>query len=183
MNKKAISKLLILGVVVIVVVAVGVAAYWMLANPPSAGEQTGGEETGGETTPNVAGATSLQFDVIATIEGVQEKYTFMAKNIGTSNLMMRVDQTDAQGNAFKYIINSAEQKVWVYYNGEWMDLSDQFSTYWDQWKPAFDGYKSNLASWAGTGDYEYTANGNTFKIANILVNPTLPDSLFQAGTH
>ncbi|MCW4007258.1 MAG: hypothetical protein NWF09_01000 [Candidatus Bathyarchaeota archaeon] len=48
----------------------------------------------------------------------------MAKNIGTSNLMLRVDQEDAQGNVFKYIINAAEQKVWVYYNGEWTDLSD-----------------------------------------------------------
>ena len=188
MNKTAVSTLLIVGVVVIVVVVAGVAAYWMLTNPAGTGEQTGGEETGGEetgggTAPNVAGASSLQFDVIATMEGVQEKYTFMAKNMGTSNLMIRVDQTDAQGNAFKYIINSVEQKVWVYYDGQWVDMSDQFSMYWDQWKPAFDGYKSSLEGWTGIGDYEYTANGNSFKITNILVNPTLPDSLFQPGTH
>ena len=84
MNKTAVSTLLIVGVVVIVVVVAGVAAYWMLTNPAGIGEQTGGEETGGEetgggTAPNVVGASSLQFDVIATMEGVQEKYTFMAK--------------------------------------------------------------------------------------------------------
>ncbi|MCX8153862.1 MAG: hypothetical protein N3E52_05460 [Candidatus Bathyarchaeota archaeon] len=183
MNKNAVSKLLVVGVVVIVVVAAGVAAYWLLANPGGTGGQTGSEETGGETAPNVASANSLQFDVIATINGVQEQYRFIAKNIGTSNLMIRVDQTDPQGNAFKYIINSAEQKVWVYYNGDWMDMSAQFSTYWDQWKPAFDGYRSSLEGWSGTGDYEYTANGNTFKITNIIVNPTLADSLFQPGGH
>ncbi|MCW4007259.1 MAG: hypothetical protein NWF09_01005 [Candidatus Bathyarchaeota archaeon] len=33
MNKKAVSKLLILGVVIVAVVVVGVVAYWMLANP------------------------------------------------------------------------------------------------------------------------------------------------------
>ncbi|MEM4733139.1 MAG: hypothetical protein QXD70_01260 [Candidatus Bathyarchaeia archaeon] len=178
MNKKAISKLLIVGLVVVIVVASGAVAYWMLTNPAGTGEQTGGE-----TAPNVAGANSLQFDVIATIQGAQEKYQFWAKNLGTQNLMMRVELTDAHGEVFKFIINSAEHKVWVYYEGGWTDMSEQFTTYWDQWKPAFDEYKSNLENWSGTGDYEYTANGNTFKITNIHVNPTLPDSLFQAGTN
>lgn len=183
MNKKAVSTLLIVGIVVIVVVVAGVAAYWVLTNPAGTGEQTGGEETGGETVPNVAGASSLQFDVIATVEGVQEKYTFMAKNIGTPNLMMRIDQTDAQGSVFKYILNSAEQKLWVYYEGQWVEMSTQFSEYWETWKTAFDGYKSSLEEWSGTGDYEYTDNGNTFKITNIHLNPALPDSLFQPETH
>ncbi len=173
MNKKAVSWVII-AVVIIAVVVIGVVAYWALTS-------TGGETGGGEEKPDVAGATSLQFDVTATIEGVTEEYTFMAKNIGTSQLMLRVEQTDAQGNEFKYILNQAQQKVWVYYDGAWVDLSDQFATYWDQWNPALNSYKTNLEDWTGTGDYEYTANGNSYKISNILVNPTLADSLFEAG--
>ncbi len=172
MNKKAVSWIII-GVVIIAVVVIGVVAYWALTNT---GGETGG---GGEEKPDVAGATSLQFDVTATIEGVTEEYKFMAKNIGTSSLMLRVEQKDPEGTEFKYILNQAQKKVWVYYDGAWVDLSEQFATYWDQWNPALSSYKTNLENWTGAGDYEYTANGNSYKISNILVNPTLADSLFE----
>ncbi len=178
MDKKGISTLVIVAIIVIAVVVGGIAVYvWY-----SGGGDGGVTPTPTPApTPDIEGATSLQFDVIATIEGVTEEYTFMAKNIGTSELMLRVDQTDAQGNEFKYILNQAEEKVLVYYEGAWTDLSDTFATYWDTWNPALDDYKTNLENWAGTGDYEYTSGANSYKISNIVVNPTLADSLFEAG--
>jgi hypothetical protein len=117
---------------------------------------SGGGENGGEETPDIAGATSLQFDVIATVEGDQQNYKFMAKNLGTSEVMMRVELVDLTGAEFIY------------------------STYWDMWDPTLDDYKTNLADWTSTGDYEYTdSSGSSIKVSNIVVNPTLEDSLFQ----
>jgi hypothetical protein len=172
MNKKGISTLLIL-VVIVAVVVVGVVAYWAITS----GGNTNGN---GEETPNIAGATSLQFSVSATIEGVEEEYTFMAKNLGTTNVMLRVEQTDAEGVEFVYIMNQAEQTAWVSYAGEWMDVSSDFATYWDStWSPALSSYKTALGSWSGTGDYQYTVEGNSYRVYDILVNPSLADSLFQ----
>lgn len=171
MNKKAVSWMVI-GVVIVAVVVVGVVAQWAMTS--------GGGENGGEETPDVAGATSLQFDVIATVEGDQQNYKFMAKNLGTSEVMMRVELVDPTGAEFIYLLNEAEQEAWAYWDGAWEDISATFSTYQDMWNPNLDDYKTNLADWTGTGDYEYTdSSGSSIKVSNIVVNPTLEDSLFQ----
>jgi hypothetical protein len=40
-----------------------------------------------------------------------------------------------------------------------------------------------LANWSGTGDYTYTDSvGTSYKIYNVVINPTLDDSLFQHTT-
>jgi len=172
MNNKGISWMII-AIVIIAVVVVGGVAYWAMTNTGDGGGN------GGDETPDIAGATSLKFDVSATIEGVQEDYSFLAKNLGASNVMIRVNQIDAQGMEFTYILNAAEEKVWIYYDGTWTDYSDTFSLYWDTWNPALDGYKDALADWTGTGNYEYNVGDNSFTISGISVNPTLDDSLFS----
>jgi uncharacterized protein (UPF0333 family) len=173
MNQKGISALVIAVIVVIVVAAVGVGVYLAMSNTGENGGNGGGE------TPDVEGATSLQFSVAITAEGESiGTYTYMAKNIGTSDMMIRVEMSN--GYELVDIVNGAEQKAWEYMAGEWTDLSDTFSDQWDAWDSTWQGYKNSLADWTGTGDWTYTdTDGSSIRVYDIAVNPSLADSLFQ----
>ena len=175
MNKKAISMLVIVVIVVIIVVVAGIAVYVLY----SGGEGEPSPTPTPAPTPDIEGATSIKFDVEVTVEGALETDRFTAKNLGTSDVLLRVDQTDAQGTEFTYIMNQTGQTAWVKYAGEWMDMSSTFeSDYWNSGligNAALNNYVTALADWTGTGDYE----GDTFIISNIIVNPTLEDSVFQ----
>lgn len=179
MNKKAVSWIVI-GIIIVAVIVVGVVAYWAYTN---AG---GGEE--GPTpapTPDVAGATSIGFKVNATIEGANGLYAFTAKNLGTSDILLRVDAIEADGSVFIYLYNQTAQTVWVQYGGEWTDQSADFASYWNGANSAlgytgFSTYKAEIAAnWSGSGAYDYTSNSNSYHIYDIDVNPTIADSLFQ----
>jgi hypothetical protein len=198
-------KMLIAAIAIVVIVAaVAVGVYYLTTTPsstnptPTPTSTPSATPTGtptssptGTSTPtptpsgggaNVAGASSLQYTVSVTNSSgaSQGTYTFYAKNAGTSNLMIRIEFTDPSGDNFVYIVNGAQQKTWVYENDEWTDLSDAFSTQWDSWNSAWQGYRNSLAGWTGVGDWTYTdPNGDTIRIYNITVNPSLADSLFQ----
>jgi hypothetical protein len=172
-NKKGISTLVIVAIIVIAVVIGGIAVYVWYSG--------GGEEEPTPTptpTPNIEDATSMRFDVEATVEGAVETDRFTVKNLGTSDILLRVDQTDAQGTEFIYLMNQTGQTVWADFGTGFMDYSSDFATYWDNeliGKPGLDKYMTALADWSGTGDYE----GDTFTISNIVVNPTIDDSVFE----
>jgi flagellar basal body-associated protein FliL len=138
--------------------------------------------TGNGGGSNVAGASSLQFTATVTNSSGQSQgtYTYYAKNAGTSNLMIRIEFTDPSGDNFVYIINGALHQAWVESGGQWTDISSAFSSQWSTWNTAFTGYKNSLVNWSGVGDYTYSSpNGDTVRITNINLNPSLADSLFQ----
>jgi hypothetical protein len=167
-NKKGISTLVIVAIIVIAVVIAGIAVYVLYS----------GGGGGGEETPAVEGATSMRFDVNATVNGALEIDRFTTKNLGTSDVLLRVDQTDAQGNEFIYLMNQTGQTVWADFGTGFIDYSEDFATYWDNdliGNAALDSYMTALANWSGTGNYE----GDSFIISNIVVDPTLEDSVFQ----
>jgi hypothetical protein len=109
--------------------------------------------------------------------------TFQVKNLGTSEVLLRVGETYSDGSEFTYIMNQADQTVWALVYGEWVDESANWATYWSEtgtgWEPVLNGYVAELANWSGTGNYVIQAGGETQTISNIVVNPTLADSLFQ----
>jgi len=184
MNKKAVSWVVI-GIIIIAVVVVGVVAYWAFTSTGGGGE---GPTPTPAATPDVAGATSIGFKVNATINGVSEEYAFTAKNLGTSDILLRTDEIDAQGNAFVYVFNETAQTVWASAMGQWSDVSSDFASYWDGANSgiigytAFTDYKNQIAAhWSGSGDYSYTSGGNSYKIFDIILNPAPADSLFQHG--
>lgn len=169
MNQKGIAPLIIVAIIVVVaVVAVGIV---LVATRGGGGESGGGGEGGG----GVGEATSLQFAVDVATEGETYTMTFKAKDIGSNNMKIRVEGT-AEGQEFIYIINGAQQKLWVYAAGMWVDLSDQFSDYWDMWSASFEGYQADLSGWTGG---TWTSPDGTVTIRNIIVNPSLSDSLFE----
>jgi hypothetical protein len=177
MDKKGISMLVIVAIIVIAVVVGGIAAYYVL---------TSGE--GGEPTPTptptpvlnpVEGATSMRFEVEVSADGAfLETDIFTVKNLGTSDVLLRVDQTDKDGLVFIYLMNQTGPTVWADFGTGFMDYSTDFATYWENdliGNVALNSYMDALANWSGTGNYE----GDSFIISNILVDPELPDSAFQ----
>jgi hypothetical protein len=178
-SRKTLIAIIVIAIIAIAAVAAGV----YLATQSGGG---GGPSPSVTPTPtptptgaNVSGASSLQFSVDVTGGSSAGTYKYMAKNIGTSNMMIRVEITSSSGNLV-YIVNGAQQKAWAYQNGAWTDLSSTFSDQWSAWNSTWAGYKEDLVSWTGSGDWTYTApDGSTIRIHEISVNPSLADSLFQ----
>jgi len=158
--------LIALGVIVIIVVAVVVGVLLV----------TRGGSSGGD----IAGASSLTFNADVTYgSGTVTTYTYNVKNIGTSDMMLRLEWTSS-GVSYIYIINGKQQQAWTCINGDWTDLSASFSETWSDWNSTFAGYTSNLAHWSGSGDYKYTnPDGSIVRIYNVVINPSLSDSLFE----
>jgi hypothetical protein len=172
-NKKGISTLVIVAIIVIAVVIAGIAVYVLY----SGGGEEGPTPTPTPTSP-VEGATSMRFDVNITVDGALEIDRFTVKNLGTSDILLRVDQTDKDGLTFLYLMHQTDQKAWAYCEGQGSEVSSDFATYWDSTligNAAVDKYMTALANWSGTGNYE----GDSFTIYDIYVNPTLDDSAFQ----
>ena len=173
MNRKVLLFAAIIFIVIIAVVGVGIYVL-------TSGGGGGGINSGGNSA--ISGANSLQFSVSTTTNSGASQgtftYTYYAKNIGASNLMLRIEYTDSNLN-YVYIVNGAEQKAWVETNGIWTDLSSGFQNQLTTWNNAFESYTTYLADYASGGAYTYTApNGDVVEFSGIIVNPTLADSLF-----
>jgi hypothetical protein len=179
---------LLIGAIAIIAVAVIVVGVVVLAvnnmgtfsntNPPSSGSSQTPNQS---KTDELAKASSLKFSLSFTQDSSTYGYTISAKNIGTQNMMMRVEGTISQssGNII-YLLNGAQQKAWMYSDNQWVELSSQFNDQWDTWNNIWNGYFTDLDNWSGIGDYTYTSpsTGETTRIYDVQVNPELPDSLF-----
>ena len=198
-KKKSQKTLLLILVALIVIVVIVVGAFIAMgglgtnnpATTPTPTPTSGDNPTptsGATSTPapsssvtgaDIAGASSLQYTVSVTSDGVsQGSYTYYAKNVGTSTFMMRIDYTDGSGAQGGFILNSADMKAWSNSDGTWTDVSDAYTMQYDTWNPLFQGYVNALAAWTGLGDYTYSAAGTSVTISGISVNPSLSDSLF-----
>jgi type II secretory pathway pseudopilin PulG len=207
MDKKGLSKIVIVVIIVAILAVSSIAVYLAMSGSTDDSTKsdgggttdttnnggttdTGTEDTGGTTdtgtedtsgtTADVGEASSLQFKVsVNPADSESVDYTYMIKNAGTSSLMMRIEMQSA-GESYIYIINGAQQKVWIYSDGEWMDFSEMYPTYWETWNSAWQGYHDSLLDWTGYGDWTYTTpNGDSVRIYDISINPSLADSLFQ----
>jgi hypothetical protein len=198
-KKKSRKGLIALIIIAIIVVAAAVGAYAVLNNGSNTGNNstptpgaTSTPSPGSTSTPSpgststpppngVASASSLQFSIDVTAGGVKQiTSTYMAKNAGTNNLMLRIETTDTSGTTSLYIVNGALQKAWIYDGTEWTDISEAYSTQFSTWDASFTGYQNSLSGWAGVGGWTYAApNGDSVRYYDISVNPNLPDSLFE----
>ena len=181
-NKVALSKMLIVAVVVvIIVVAAAAGAYYFMgqnATPSTSPTPTPAASTSPSSAPDVSTASSLQYSVSLTENGVvQGTYTFYGKNAGTDNFAMRIDYQDQDGSG-SYIFNKATEEAWTNAGDEWIDMSSYFDSQYDIWDSMWTAYVDNLAAWTGSGEYSYSAEGSTVRIYDISVNPALADSLF-----
>ncbi len=172
------------GIIVIVVIAVVVAAVALAMNNINTFSNTNSSsDNPNQAQTNIQGASSLKFSLSYTQEDSTQLYAFTvnAKNIRTQDMMLRIEGTlpGVSENAV-YIINGVQQKAWMYSNNQWIDLSDSFNDEWDRWSNLWGGYFNDLTNWSGIGDYTYTSpsSGDTMRIYDIEVNPSLDDALF-----
>jgi hypothetical protein len=175
MNKKITY---ILVAVVIVVIGAAVAGVLLLNGGSNGGNNNGG----GNTQPvSVANATSLEFKANITSQGTTVTHLFYGKNIGTSNLTIRLDILGGESGNWSYILNAGQESSWNSTNyGAW--ASGNFTVDWSLWGTRWTNLVTNLKNWSGKGDYSYTSSsGNFVKISSIAVNSKLADSLFQAS--
>lgn len=169
------QKTLVIAVVAIIVVVAVVAGVYLATQ--SGGTTPTPTPSATPSGGDIAGASSLQFSVDITGGETAGTYKFMAKNIGESNMMVRVEMSN--GYELIDIINGADQTAWESVDGTWMDLSADYATMFDAWDSTLTGYKTSLADWTGTTEYTYTDVDCSVRIYDIAVNPTLADSLFE----
>lgn len=173
MNKKMMYALVS---VVVIIIVVAVAGAYVLMNS--------GGGSGVKNTYTVTNATSLQYDVDVTDQGTTSLSEFAGKNLGTSDVMLRIDMSGVGQANYTTVVNGVDQTAWRSTNGNWADVSTTYNTIWEigcgkQWSNNVDA----LANWIGTGDCTYTDSvGTSYRIYNVVINPTLADSLFQHNT-
>lgn len=152
-------------IVIVAIAAVGVGVY--LAT------QSGG---GG-----VANATSLQLEANVTWQsGVTVTQKWAGKNLNSTQQMLRLDLLGGEAGNYTYIFIASNQTAWSAENGTWTNVSSTFNDLWSVWGGHWTNLVNALANWSGAGDYTYTAStGESVRVYNISVNPSLADSLFQ----
>lgn len=164
-KRRKISPIIIAIIVIVAIAAVGIGYIVTRGAAPSGDIET---------------ATSLSFKVDMTILGTESTMIFKAKDIESPNTKFRIDGTIA-GEEFKLIIYTGEEKAWMWMSlTGWQDISATMQPYLEQYQTQFDAYKEELSDWTG-GDYTYTdpTTGATVRIYDVVINPDLPDTLFQ----
>ena len=164
-KKRRISPIIIAIVAIVAIAAVGIGYIVTRGAVPSGDIET---------------ATSLSFKVDTTIMGAEYTMTFKGKDIQSSNSKFRIDGTIA-GEEFKLIIYTGEEKAWMWMSATgWQDISETMQQYLEQYETQFEAYMEELSDWTGE-DYTYTdpATGATVRLYDVVINPDLPDTLFQ----
>ncbi len=96
---------------------------------------------------------------------------------------MRTDATVA-GVETRMIIDLGASKVYSYTAATgWQDYSELFASQLSSLSSSTSSITSQLSGWSGSGDYTITdpTYGVSVRLYDILVNPTLADSLFQTS--
>ena len=186
------KKIIAIVVIAVVIVAVIVGAYVLMNQNPNPNNNTSPTPTSGTSpTPTATGsssgnmfegASSLKFSVTATTAespNDQMTYTYSAKNIGTQNMMLRIDMV-LGSDTMSIIVNGVTKQSWANYGGEWMDMSEYFQEDWADWQETWAEMENDLSEWSGTGEWTYTdpSSGDTVTVHDVQINPNLPDSLF-----
>jgi hypothetical protein len=134
------------------------------------------------TNQAVVSASSLQFSVtpMEYKDSTRDTFTFYAKNIGTSDMMIRFEIASSGEYS---VMNSAQNRSWWVSDGTWTNTSSQFSGVFQSSREDIVFYQSKLSTWAGTGDCVFSSsNGQSVRIFDIAINPELPDSMFEHQT-
>ena len=174
MEKKTIY---VLFAVIIVIIVVVVAGAYVLMNSGGGG--------GVENTYTVANATSLQFNDNVTFGSTYSMHTISAKNVNASNMMLLIDISGGESGNYTYILNQGTQTAWQCVNGNWTNVSNDFTNQWNTYVGEHKLWTTDVGhlinDWSGTGNYTYVGSttGGTHNIYNVVINPTLADSLFQ----
>jgi hypothetical protein len=177
MNKKTIY---VVVAVIVVILVVGVAGVLLL---------NGG--IGGTTNPTVtptpapsaaiSDATGIQFSMNQTTDGVVVAYGYTCKNLNAADEAVRVDMCLAEGN-YSYIVDLGTQKSYSSTDGGATWTATTFADDCTNYVTPFHAIIDKLVANDDTGaDYSYTADGSTYDVYCIVVNPTIDSSVFATS--
>ncbi|WNZ29211.1 MAG: hypothetical protein IAX21_11390 [Candidatus Bathyarchaeota archaeon] len=191
---KIMKKPLVALIVIILAVAVISGVYIVMnlgsgPDQPTDATPTPDQPTDATPTPDqptdatnpTLGVNSFQYKLSITLSGEPQSdmhYTYSYKNVGTQNMMWRLDVTTEEGTSTT-IVNGAQQKVWMIYDDEILDISYAFTEQWDSIMEDWQDVQGDFADWPGTQEWTYTVDGTTARIYDVQTNPVLPDSLFE----
>ncbi len=176
MNKKTIY---IVVAVLVVVIVVGVAGVLLLNN------NNGNNETTPTPTPTpatVVDASTLQFNVAEDTNGAVVNFEFSAKDVHTSTVELRVNIPSDSGN-YTYILNAGTEESYISMDDGATWTPSDFTVDWPSVGAIFEEAVTQLVHWNGIdATYSYTAStGSSNVVSDIVVNPTLADSLFATS--
>ena len=129
--------------------------------------------------PNIETASSMLFNVEVT-NNETAVYTYMAEDIGTEHLKLRVEWW-GEGFAHGIIINAELRQVWYLENDDWLEMpQEEQGQVVGMFVREFEKHRSELYEWR-EGDWTYTDPdfGYSFRIYDIEVDPALDDALFE----
>ena len=166
---------IIVAVLVVVIIIAGAAAYVLSNN---------GGSTNATATPTpaptvtVADASSISFNSSITAGGTTTMYMWRGIDIHTTaNSTIRVDLE----GGYSYILAVANETSYDSTDGGLTWTTGTFATDWAAWGATWQDYLDNLSHWNGS-DATYAINDATIgnaAVSNIVVNPTIPASVFN----
>jgi hypothetical protein len=127
----------------------------------------------------------LQYNADVTLGSTHQVYAISAKNVNASNMMLRIDISGGESGNYTYILNQGTQTAWQSINGNWTNVSNDFTNQWNTFVGEHTRWTTDVGhlinDWSGTGNYTYVGSitGATVNLYNVIINPTLADSLFQ----
>jgi hypothetical protein len=128
-------------------------------------------------------ATSLQVsaDVVGGNQG-SFLFSWSVANIGTSNQKIRLTIFGGESGNFRYIVKSSDQTAWKNEDGTW--VSGNYTEINNLWGTDWTENLSLLkANWTGIGNVSFTNSiGDHLTMTNVVINPELPDSVFEPTT-
>lgn len=153
--------------IVAVIVIVAIVAVVLLNN--------GGNNNGVTPTPTPLAENTLQFSANVTSLGSTTEYKWYGKDI-QSNRTIRVDVA-----TYSYILDEDQQKSWSSTDSGSTWTAGDYTTDWAGWGAQWVEYVDELENWT-SGDYSFTNNaGEEVVLFNILIDPTLDDSIFATS--
>jgi hypothetical protein len=139
--------------------------------------------------PNASKVSSIQFNVSDAEQGGpiigEGKTAYFAKNIGTSNLEIRTQAYNRPNGIQVTIINGVQKNAWYYEDNAWRTYPSSLVNYSNLYQGPIKYYTDAiLANWSGSGNFTYTFEDPAgvyarVIISDIVLNPSLPDSLFK----
>jgi hypothetical protein len=176
---KGLSKLVIVAIILIAVVLSAIVIYYFSQNG-----------TTKQDVFTVQNATSLQVraDVVGSnvvnSQGAPNPFNWSVANIGTSyqKIRLTIYANESDQTGFTYIVNSENQAAWKNENGTWVNTNyNELNSLWGaEWTQTLNQLKAN---WTGGGNVSFNNSfGDHVTITNVVINPELPESLFEPIT-
>ncbi len=120
---------------------------------------------------DVESASSIRYKWSQEEGDVTRTWEYMAKNIGTDDLKVRVDFVDDEHQSGSVVINRERGKVWVVENDEWQEYS--YETV-GQYVDHLEDHLNYISDYWDGDPFEFQG----VRFHGVELNPNLSDSLF-----